>query len=146
MRIKDANTLREDLAQFPVCKGGRSGAVSSIFISIINAIDKMPEIEVVPLEEYKALERRFRHLMQSEYIASFDAVDHSGKYKRDISEAGKFPASVQRERWLHVGRTAGRNFFRCSGCACVVFSKDDNPDFPQCPECFAMMDGGGKND
>lgn len=139
MRIKDANYLQKQFKKFPHSKG-------SAFGLIIDVIDKMPEIEVVPLEEYEALERRFRHLVSNEYIASFDAVDHSGKYKRDISEAGKFPVSGQRERWLHVGRTAGRSFFRCSGCACVVFTKENEPEFPQCPECFALMDGGGKYD
>lgn len=148
MRIKDANILRKRLAEHLEWirgNGGGKSALAQCIEVIVNAIDDLPEEKVVPFDEYEALLRRFRHLMSNEYIASFDAVDRSGKYKRDITDAGKIPG-VKRERWLHVGRNADRNFFRCSGCACVVFTKEEKPEFPQCPECFALMDGGVEND
>lgn len=49
-----------------------------------------PTVEAVPREEFDCLLRRFRHLLESDYIRSFDEVDHrTGEYKRDIREANE---------------------------------------------------------
>lgn len=55
---------------------------------ILEMIDKAPTVDAVPREEYEALLKRFRHLMQSKFIASFDVHDLiTHTYKRDIREA-----------------------------------------------------------
>lgn len=36
---------------------------------------------------YDELLKRFRHLLESEFISSFDEVDADGNYRRDISNA-----------------------------------------------------------
>lgn len=44
--------------------------------------------DAVPRDEYEALLKRFRHLLESDFIRSFDEYDRkTGTYKRDISEA-----------------------------------------------------------
>jgi hypothetical protein len=56
--------------------------------TISQLIDSAPAAETVSREEYDALLKRFRHLMESEYIASFDKVNRrTGAYLRDIHEA-----------------------------------------------------------
>lgn len=45
-------------------------------------------VDAVPREEHESLLKRFRHLLESDYIRSFDEVKHgTGEYKRDIREA-----------------------------------------------------------
>jgi len=147
MRIKDANTLRKDLAQFPVCKGGRSGAVSSIFISIINAIDKMPEIEVVPLEEYKALEKRVRELEKqlSDVSSSpFDGCMSQKEYFHGETDCER------RERWVLIFENpmpsivGGRRYrWKCTGCGAGIETKELRPPAEhRCYICGACMDWG----
>lgn len=47
-------------------------------------------VDAVPREEYESLLKRFRHLLESDYIRSFDEVKlGTGEYKRDIREAGR---------------------------------------------------------
>lgn len=56
--------------------------------AIRQAIDTLPSVDAVPREEHEALLNRFLHLLESDYIRSFDEVDpRTGTYKRDISEA-----------------------------------------------------------
>lgn len=38
---------------------------------------------------YDELLKRFRHLLESEFISSFDEVDANGNYRRDISNADR---------------------------------------------------------
>lgn len=53
----------------------------------------------VPREEHELLLKRFRHLLESDFIRSFDAYDpKTGTYKRDISEADRV-AYVVRCGW-----------------------------------------------
>ena len=58
-------------------------------LGVLNdAIQKAPTVDVVPREEYESLLKRFRHLLESDFIRSFDEYDpKTGTYKRDISEA-----------------------------------------------------------
>lgn len=60
-------------------------------IGVLNdAIQKAPTVDAVPREEYDSLLKRFRHLLESDFIRSFDAYDpKTGTYKRDISEADR---------------------------------------------------------
>ena len=49
-------------------------------------------------ESYEMLLRRFKHLMQSDFIASFDEYNNVTKlYRRDIKEADKI-ANVKKHR------------------------------------------------
>lgn len=53
-----------------------------------DAIQKAPTVDAVPRDEYESLLKRFRHLLESDFIRSFDEYDpKTGTYKRDISEA-----------------------------------------------------------
>lgn len=58
-------------------------------IGVLNdAIQKAPTVDAVPREEHESLLKRFRHLLESDFIRSFDEYDpKTGTYKRDISEA-----------------------------------------------------------
>lgn len=58
-------------------------------IGVLNdAIQKAPTVDAVPREEHELLLKRFRHLLESDFIRSFDEYDpKTGTYKRDISEA-----------------------------------------------------------
>lgn len=56
--------------------------------AVRQAINMLPSVDAVPREQHEALLRRFQHLLESDYIRSFDEVDpRTGTYKRDISEA-----------------------------------------------------------
>lgn len=94
MLMKDANILRERykrrLQEIP----NPDGIVAQCVRSFIEAIDDLPEIEVKSADEYESLLRRFRHLIQSDYIRSFDELGSDGKYKRDIAEAGLFRPQI----------------------------------------------------
>lgn len=58
-------------------------------IGVLNdAIQKAPTVDAVPRDEHESLLKRFRHLLESDFIRSFDEYDpKTGTYKRDISEA-----------------------------------------------------------
>lgn len=54
-----------------------------------------PTIDAVPRDEYELLSKRFRHLLESDFIRSFDEYDPTAHaYKRDISEADKIESLV----------------------------------------------------
>lgn len=68
---------REDLAE----------AVEYIANALRDNKDDLIE-DAVPREEYDLLGRRLEHLLESDYIRSFDEkVIMTGRYKRDIREA-----------------------------------------------------------
>ena len=107
------------------------------------------DAEFVPKKEYEALLARFRHLLESKFISSFDAVDcMTGEYRRDIKEADK----IARENndgnakacWQAVkivglmGNTVSYGFV-CSHCG--TFSGDNK--IRECKQCKAQMDVGG---
>ena len=80
-------------------------------IGVLNdAIQKAPTVDAVPREEHELLLKRFRHLLESDFIRSFDEYDpKTGTYKRDISEA---------DRVAHV--------VRCGRCGhSIVIRSDD---------------------
>ena len=89
--------------------------------------------------EFDSLLKRFRHLMQSDFIASFDQVDPKTQtYKRDIADAdvpllhGKpVPALVTVKTW--DGETRLRAGYACPFCGTNFISK-------YCAECGARMD------
>ena len=102
------------------------------------------ESPTVPREEYEALLRRFRHLLQSDFIRSFDELDiKTHTYNRDIAEADKCAGEpVKHGRWIihgqpHLWRdTDIREYWvECSECNTV-----GSPHWKRCPVCEAKMD------
>lgn len=63
--------------------------------------------ENIVFEDY--LLKRLRHLLESEFISSFDEVDANGNYKRDISEADR----VRNNKYVPVEILASPF---CRGC------------------------------
>ncbi|MGN1058693.1 MAG: hypothetical protein ACI4Q7_05015 [Candidatus Avelusimicrobium sp.] len=100
--------------------------------------------DVVPRDEYESLLRRFRHLLESDYIRSFDEVDRrTGEYKRDIKEA----APVVHGRWIYHNDDLFpiESMQECSRCHEKEFMTLRNENF--CTNCGAKMDlqEGGAN-
>ena len=57
-------------------------------------------VDTVPRDEYEWLLKRFRHLLESDYIRGFDAVNrNTGEYKRDIREADR---ENRQAKWIPV--------------------------------------------
>lgn len=106
-----------------------------------NEVLQMPAVDAVPRDEYEALLRRFRHLLQSDFIHSFDEVDPlTGVYKRNIAEADK-AEPVRHGRWIteSIPQDGYRTY--CSNCKRLLHNAPFIPyDF--CPHCNAKMDGG----
>lgn len=93
-----------------------------------------PDVDAVPRAEYEGLLKRFRHLLESDFIASFAEVEpFTGKYKRDIAEADKVQP-VRHSKW--VCRTPG--VFSCDECKGLALG---NRPTCYCPYCGAKMDG-----
>lgn len=97
-------------------------------------------VDAVPREEYESLLKRFRHLLESDYIRSFDEVKlGTGEHKRDIREADRENRHGQWENEL-------LGYRNCSECGCEHPLFDDHGirvDDTYCPLCGAKMDGGG---
>lgn len=107
--------------------------------SFIDVIETMPAVDAVPRTEYEDLLKRFRHLLESDFIASFAEVEpFTGKYKRDISEADKVQP-MRHSKW--VCRTPG--VFSCGACLGLALG---NRPTHYCHECGARMDGEDNND
>lgn len=88
-----------------------------------------PTIEAVPREEYESLLKRFRHLLESDYIRSFDEVKlGTGEYKRDIREAD---LENQRAHWIAN--------CTCSRCLRGVRGYAIQSGYVFCPFCGADM-------
>lgn len=93
------------------------------------APDEVFNKAIKALEHNYILERRLKHLLQSEFIRSFDEVDARTKeYKRDIREAD---LDVQTTTISYI---AGPNgiYTGCSNCNAHI---KPNPHFKFCPEC-----------
>jgi len=78
-------------------------------------INELPTIEQPPTGTTAAdvLESRLKHLLQSDFIRSFDAINYkTGKYKRDITEADK------------ITGTDPKIFYLCDGEKCKNCSSD----------------------
>ena len=98
-------------------------------------VNNRPDVDAVPRAEYEGLLKRFRHLLESDFIASFAEVEpFTGKYKRDIAEADKVQP-VRHSKW--VCRTPG--VFSCGECLGLALG---NRPTCYCPDCGARMDGG----
>lgn len=100
--------------------------------------------DAVPAEEHDLLVRRLEHLLESDYIRSFDEKDFmTGWYKRDIREADT-PAVVHGqwkrcfEDWRH--QLEGDE---CSACGFQHYGIGI-AHYLYCPNCGAKMDGGGE--
>ena len=101
--------------------------------SFLDVIETMPAVDAVPRAEYEGLLKRFRHLLESDFIASFAEVEpFTGKYKRDIAEADKVQP-VRHSKW--VCRAPG--VFSCGECFGLALG---NRPTRYCPDCGARMD------
>lgn len=68
-------------------RGDLAEAVEYIAKALQENRDELLE-DAVPREEHDLLVRRLEHLLESDYIRSFDEVNiMTGRYKRDIREA-----------------------------------------------------------
>lgn len=90
VRLIDANALMERMQR------KKSGVADKRYTEGFNdavarfrsMVHSSPTVDAVPRDEYEALLKRFWHLLESDYIRSFDEVDRrTGTYKRDIKEA-----------------------------------------------------------
>lgn len=98
-----------------------------------------PAVDTIPRAKYEQLLKRLQHLLESDFISSFDEVDTTtGRYKRDIAEADKVQP-VRHSKW--VCRTPG--MFSCNACGNLAV---ENQSMYYCPECGAKMDGEAKDD
>lgn len=81
-------------------------------IGVLNdAIQKAPTVDAVPREEHESLLKRFRHLLESDFIRSFDEYDpKTGTYKRDISEADIVAYVIRCRRCEHFSVRACKNY------------------------------------
>ena len=107
----------------------------------VGIVKDAPAVDAVPRDEYEALLRRFRHLLQSDFIRSFDEYDpKTGTYKRDIAEADK-AEHVRHGRWITESiPQEGYNTY-CSHCKRLLHNAPFIP-YNFCPHCGAKMDGG----
>lgn len=106
---------------------------------VLDSIDEQPAVDAIPRTEYEQLLKRFQHLLESDFISSFDEVDiTTGRYKRDIAEADKVQP-MRHSKW--VCRTPG--MFSCNACRNLAV---ENQSMYYCPECGAKMDGEDDND
>lgn len=118
---------------------------------IITATDFIldyPTEDVVSRGEYESLLKRFKHLVQSKFISSFDEWDEKKHdYKRDIKEADNIK-EVRHGEWV-TRSICCFDWTVCSVCG-ASFNPDNwenvwkqlygNPAY--CPLCGAKMDGG----
>lgn len=106
--------------------------------SIRKFVNNRPAVDAVPRAEYEQLLKRFRHLLESDFISSFSEVEpFTGQYKRDIAEADKVEP-VRHGRWRHLGGDE----WRCTICGEVIHTEGtEKPEDKYCRECGARMDG-----
>lgn len=153
MAIKDANILRERLARRLEAIPEKDGIVAQCLQTFVDEIDALPDCEIITFEEHESLLRRFRHLMQSDYIASFDALNNKGEYARDITKAGRYetPEGLQmiptpvHASWILVkGVTINKVAsleWRCNRCGLTRRVEGFIRPELYCPSCHAIMDG-----
>ena len=125
-----------------ICKNGvYHGLTPAQRWNACRIVRVVPIVDAVPRDEYEALFRRFRHLLKSDFIHSFDEYDpKTGTYKRDIAEADK-AEPVRHGRWiLYDVREYADELqipeYKCSICGRIEVIKE-----PYC-HCGAKMDGG----
>ena len=115
MRLIDADNLPAHKVR------GEIGNLSGDFVPGF-CIDREPTVDAVLRDEYDALLRRFQHLLQSDYIRSFDEYDcRTGTYKRDIFDAVAPAVEMVRcKDCVHYDNTPydwiGPRYCECLGC------------------------------
>lgn len=151
MRLIDADAARVKL-QAARDKAPDGSAEKAAMDTFLFFLDACPPAEAIPAGDHKKLLMRFRHLMKSPYIASFDEVyPETGKYKRNIAEAVEFDP-VRRGAWIikGIGRFHNINTGRFSvayryTCNCCGWATGEQAkEFHFCPRCGAEMDAGQK--
>lgn len=93
-RLIDANILAKCFKMTAERIASEQGVFYGIGIANIGAMLEDGTlgitVDAVPREEHESLLKRFRHLLESDYIRSFDEVKlGTSEYKRDIREAGR---------------------------------------------------------
>lgn len=93
-RLIDANFLAKCFKTAAERIASEQDVVYSITIANIGAMLEDGTlgitVDAVPREEHELLVRRLEHLLESDYIRSFDEVKlGTSEYKRDIREAGR---------------------------------------------------------
>ena len=115
----------------------------------------------VPREEYDLLLKRFRHLMESNFIASFDKYNpKTGTYKRDIAEADD-AEPVRHAKWVWDNDAIDWNLGAWVCSECRHRNENIHAGMPginggvwsnpyiwsgsnYCPNCGAKMEGDAK--
>ncbi len=131
-------------------EGTAKGVLNEYLFNIENNIADLLEngdlgvtVDAVPREEHELLVRRLEHLLESDYIRSFDEVRPiTGKYKRNIRGCDAYIARLEARvsRWIPVTE---RLPVRCTTCLVTI---QDNLD-GECvcyvdAACFDDEDGG----
>ena len=135
----------EDIARYEIIRDFRDFVNTYIAWLENGAEDGI--VDAVPREEYNLLVRRFEHLLESDYIRSFDGVELStGKYKRDIREADR---EHPHGRWVKAHGMMPPEYHHrhvcsvCGGWALQDFYGRERFSL-FCPHCGAKMDGGAE--
>lgn len=138
-RLIDANFLAECFKMAAERIGSEQGVFCGITIANIGAMLEDGTlgitVDAVPRKEYDLLVCRLKHLLESDYIRSFDEVE-LGKYKRDIREADR---ENRHGRWINESH----GYRNCSECGCehpILDSKGFHLDDRYCPDCGAKME------
>lgn len=110
-------------------------------------VDHKAEIEEiirVKNKEFGMLQERLRHLLQSDFIRSFDEIDHkTNTYRRNISEADSENTNNDAQ-WIKLD-SIFKGMYKCSNCMEIVTmtgkalieNKLDN----YCAHCGSKMRG-----
>lgn len=97
------------------------------------------EVDAVPREEHELLVRRLEHLLNSDYIRSFDEKDiKTGKYKRDIRDADRERVYAE---WWTATRHGSPHVLKEAGVVCSYCCTLSQHRHKFCPSCGAKMGG-----
>jgi len=103
-----------------------------------DAIESLPPVDTVPKAYYDNLLKRFKHLIQSDYIRSFDAWDsRKNDYVLDIRDA----EPVRHGHW-DVVKSSIHPYGNDVACSVCGFKMGSSFGYGFCPNCGAKMDGG----
>lgn len=97
------------------------------------------EVDAVPREEHELLVRRLEHLLNSDYIRSFDEKDiETGKYKRDIRDADRERVYAE---WREAATFGSHHVCQERGVVCSYCCELSKHRHKFCPSCGAKMGG-----